>query len=51
MKKLVVILFLLNIITSCKSQDAKEDYIGNWSEIKQQNNDFVKIDCGYEVKV
>jgi hypothetical protein len=48
MRKLVFILFLLNIILSCNSQNNKKDYIGTWLEIQKKGGDFVIVDCGYE---
>jgi hypothetical protein len=48
MRKLVFILFLVNTILSCKSQDNKKDYIGTWIQVQQKDGAFVKVDCGYE---
>lgn len=47
MKKLSIIIFLVSLIISCKSQDSNEDYIGSWQEVQQKNNEFVIVDCGY----
>ena len=48
MKKLAIIIFLLSIIISCKSQHSNEDYVGTWQEVQQKNNEFVIVDCGYD---
>lgn len=48
MKKIIFGLLILNGMLSCKSQDSKEEYIGTWLEVKQKDNEFVIIDCGYE---
>jgi len=48
MKKLAIIIFLLSIIMSCKSQHSNEDYVGTWQEVQQKNNEFVIVDCGYD---
>lgn len=48
MKKLAIIIFLLSIIISCKSQHSNEDYVGTWQEVQQKNNGFAIVDCGYD---
>jgi hypothetical protein len=48
MKKKVIILLILNLILSCKSQDSKEDFKGTWIEVQKRGNEFLIIDCGYK---
>lgn len=48
MKKKVIILLILNLMLSCKSQDSKEDYKGTWIEVQKRGNEFLIIDCGYK---
>lgn len=48
MKKLIFLICIIGITISCRSQNDKNDYLGEWIEIKKQNDNYVIIKCDYE---
>src|SRR5258705_82692 len=48
MRNLILVTYLLITAISCNSQVSNKRYIGEWIEVKQQNNQFVIIKCDYE---
>lgn len=50
MIKILLSLILLNNLFSCTPQVNNKDYVGEWLEVKHQNNEFVIVKCDYDLE-